>query len=83
MNQSEQSLRKFRLVTDSQEHDLEFRSVREAIIRTLPMADLDHVKLYKVNDDASEVLLYDSELDRHCGNNIDAILAQREKGGVI
>ena len=78
-----QQIRKFRLVTGGHEHSLEFKSVREAIIRTLPMADLAPVKLYKVNDDASDTLIYDSELDRHCGNDIDAILAQREKGGVI
>lgn len=78
-----QSFKQFRLVTATDEQVMEFRSVREAIIRTLPMADLGQVQLYKINPDDSDTLLYDSELDRHCGSDIDAILAHREKGGVI
>lgn len=78
-----QSFKQFRLVTATDEQVMGFSTVREAIIRTLPMADLGPVRLYKINPDDSDVLLYDSELDGHCGSDIDAILAKREKGGVI
>ena len=71
-------LKKFRLVTKDHDGVCEYKTARAAVIDAMQASAAGPVKLYRVQDDGSEVLLFDSAKCRRM--SIDKVFAQAEKG---
>ena len=71
-------LKKFRLVTKDHDEVCEYKTARAAVIDAMQASAAGPTKLYRVLDDGTEDLLFDSEKCRSM--SIDKIFAQAEKG---
>ena len=72
-------LKKFRLVTKDHDEVCEYKTARAAVIDAMQASAAGPTKLYRVMDDGSEELLFDSEKTKV--RSIRAILEKAEKGG--
>lgn len=79
MTSKNKPLKKFRFITTERDEYQNYQSTRAAIIDALVSAAGVPTKLYRVMDDGSEELLFDSEKTKV--RSIRAILEKAEKGG--
>ena len=79
MTTKNKPLKKFRFITTERDEYQNYQSTRAAIIDALVSAAGVPTKLYRVMDDGSEELLFDSEKTKV--RSIRAILEKAEKGG--
>lgn len=79
MTNKNKPLKKFRFITTERDEYQNYQSTRAAIIDALVSAAGVPTKLYRVMDDGSEELLFDSEKTKV--RSIRAILEKAEKGG--
>lgn len=79
MTTKNKPLKKFRIITTERDEYQHYQSTRAAIIDALVSAAGVPTKLYRVLDDGSEELLFDSEKTKV--RSIRAILEKAAKGG--
>ena len=72
-------LKKFRLVTKDHDEVCEYKTARAAVIDAMQASAAGPTKLYRVLDDGTEVLLFDSQKCRRM--SVEDIFAKAEKGG--
>lgn len=71
---------KFRIVTRDRDEFQDYNNTRAAVIDAMQASAAGPTKLYRVLEDGTEQLLFDSEKCRHM--KIDKIFNQAEKGGI-
>ena len=79
MNKTTNQQKKFRIVTKDRDEYQSYPTTRAAVIDAKQATVAAPTKLYRVLEDGTEDLLFDSEKCRHM--SIDKIFAQAEKGG--
>ena len=73
-------LKKFRLVTKDHDEVCEYKTARAAVIDAMQASAAGPTKLYRVLDDGTEVLLFDSEKTKI--RDVRALLEKAEKGDI-